>query len=146
MLLAAGILVLASFPLADLASACTNDHCHPPPLVGACVAGVTSEGCHDGHPVCVSVSLEVPFCPDASTVDPCTVVECIPCMRTQCGPPPMDAGPACETLAVGNWAVGASWSNCIHVDAYACVEPRYFGGRGLPGGWVCEGYVALTLP
>jgi hypothetical protein len=174
----AGELVCA---LPDSVSVCVSDPCYttacfvPPcacapynadpsfgPLVGVCVAGVTSQTCYGFHDACVQFSQEVPFCVDVPDViySPRACLQgvrdcasgdwaCVGsiCMMQPCQYcVPLQADPVCLVAAEENTQLaGVSYHDCYHVDGYVCVDPVWYGGHGI-WGWVCEESTPFSLP
>jgi hypothetical protein len=114
------------------------------------------------RPVCVEdpcrvvdcATLARPYCIEGQPNCPAGEILCVfpdtlqvcftdPCYTTACYPP--EASPTCETLSEGIWAAGVTWSNCIHVSGYVCVQPTYYGGHGI-WGFECSNALAFGLP
>jgi hypothetical protein len=133
------------------------------PLVGVCVAGVTSPTCYGFHDVCIQFSQQVPFCVDVPTdiiqsprvclqdVRDCPSGDwaCIGdlCMMQPCQYcVPLQADPVCLIEVEENTQLaGVTYHDCYHVDGYACTDPVWYGGHGI-WGWVCKGATPFSLP
>ncbi|MHB8586283.1 MAG: hypothetical protein ACYDDF_10680 [Thermoplasmatota archaeon] len=62
------------------------------------------------------------------------------CCNIRCYIPPIQ----CGTLSEQSWAAGVTETCVTTGHAYVCTSPRYFGGFGLRGGFVCEGQEGVS--